>query len=61
MPITTSSLTKGECRLLVEKITVKILVGSSRHLSYAGRVDLINTVQFGMFNFGLKYSSSHRR
>ena len=51
MPITASRLTKGECGLLVEMITAKILVWSSRHLSYAGRLVLINTVLFGMFNF----------
>jgi len=51
MPITGSRLTKGEYRLLVEKITAKILVWSSRHLSYARRLVLINTVLFGMFNF----------
>jgi len=50
MPITANRLTKGECRLLVEKITAKILVWSSRHLSYVGRLVLINTVLFGMFN-----------
>ena len=50
-PITSSRLSKGECNTLVAKITAKILVWTSRHLSYAGRLVLVNTVLFGMFIF----------
>ena len=51
LPITASRLSKGECTTLVEKITARILVWTSRHISYAGRLVLVNTVLFGMFNF----------
>ena len=51
LPITASRLTKGECRILVDKITAKILAWTSRHITYAGRLVLVNTVLFGMFNF----------
>ena len=51
LPITASRLSKGECRLLVEKITAKILTSISRHISYARRVILINSILFGMYNF----------
>ena len=54
LPIIASRLSKGECRLLVEKITAKILIWGSRHISYAGRVILINSVLFGMYNFWAK-------
>ena len=40
-----------ECKTLVEKISAKITTWSSRHISYAGRVVLINTILFDMFNF----------
>ena len=51
LPINASRLTKGECILLVEKITAKALIWASRHLYYVGRMVLINSVLFGMFNF----------
>ena len=51
MPITASRLTNGEYNILAEKITTKIKVWASRHISYAGRLVLVNTVLFGMFNF----------
>ena len=40
-----------ECRILVEKITTKITTWASRHLSYAGRLVLVNSVLLGLFNF----------
>ena len=49
--ITASRLTKGECRLFLEKIIAKIRVWASRHISYVGRLVLINTVLFGLFSF----------
>ena len=51
LPITASRLSKAECRVLVEKRTAKILKWGSRHISYAGRVILINSVLFGMYTF----------
>ena len=54
LPITASKLSKRECSLLVEKITGKMRTWVSRHISYAGRVVLINSVLFGMFNFWAK-------
>ena len=38
----------------MEKITGKMRTWASRHISYAGRVVLINSVLFGMFNFWAK-------
>ena len=35
----------------MEKISTRIITWSSRHISYAGRVVLINTVLFGMLNY----------
>ena len=51
MPIIASRLTKGECSMSAKKITAKIQVWASRHISYTGRLVLVNTVLFGMFNF----------
>ena len=51
VPIVSSRLTKIECNELVEKITARIHTWSTRHISYAGRMVLINTVLFGIFNF----------
>ena len=51
LPITSSRLSKGECSTLVTKITAKIGVWASRHLSYAGRLVLVNSMLFGMFSF----------
>jgi len=51
VPITSSRLTKVACRNLVEKITVRMKIWATKSLSYAGRVMLINTVVFGMFNY----------
>lgn len=51
VPIVSSRLTKIECNELVEKITARIQTWSTRHISYAGRLVLINTVLFGIFNY----------
>ena len=51
MLITASKLSKVECRLLIDKITTKILVWASRYISYASKLVLVNTVLFGMFHF----------
>jgi len=51
VPITSSRLTKVECRNLIEKITTRMKIWATKSLSYVGRVMLINTVVFGMFNY----------
>ena len=51
VPITSSRLTKVECRNLVKKITARMKIWATKSLSYAGRVVLINTEVFGMFNY----------
>jgi len=51
LPITASKLSKVECMTLVERITGKITTWASRHISYAGRLVLVNSVLFGIFNF----------
>ncbi|KAJ8426825.1 hypothetical protein Cgig2_022606 [Carnegiea gigantea] len=48
VPITTSKLTKLECRSLLEKITTRVKTWASRNLSFVGRAVLINNVLFGM-------------
>lgn len=51
VPIVSSRLTKMECRSLLDKMNTQIQVWSSRNISYAGRVILINSVIFGMLNY----------
>ncbi|GAA0142262.1 reverse transcriptase [Lithospermum erythrorhizon] len=51
IPLTTRQLKASDCRMLVEKIKHKIKGWGSKHLSYAGRVVLINFVIFGVCNY----------
>ena len=51
VPITAGRLSKLECSTLVEKITARVHIWSTRNLSFAGRATLINSVIFGMFNY----------
>jgi len=51
IPIIISRLTKIICTSLVEKITARIHVWATRHISYTGRTVLINSVTFGMFTY----------
>ena len=51
VPIIASSLTKVECTGLVEKIMARMKIWATRHISFAGRAKLINSVLFGMFNY----------
>ena len=51
VPIVASKLTKVECAQLVTKITTRIHQWSTRNISYTGRLVLINSVVFGMFNY----------
>ena len=49
--LSSSRLTKIECRTLVDKITMKVKQWSSRSLSFAGRAQLLNSVIFGMYSY----------
>ena len=51
LPVTVSKLSKVECKTLVEKITTRITTWASRHISYVGRLVLVNSVLFAIFNF----------
>ncbi|KAJ8421317.1 LOW QUALITY PROTEIN: hypothetical protein Cgig2_018731 [Carnegiea gigantea] len=50
-PIIASRLTKTECRSLANKIITRVQTWSTRSISFAGRVRLINSVIFGMFSY----------
>lgn len=43
---------KLECHQLSQKITNKIKEMSTRHLSYAGKLQIINSVLFSLHHFG---------
>ncbi|GAA0156357.1 hypothetical protein LIER_13873 [Lithospermum erythrorhizon] len=49
--ISASSLPVNDCRVLVDKIKHKIEGWGSKHLSYTGRVVLINYVICGVYNY----------
>jgi len=51
VPIVANKLTKLECVHLVDKFTAKVHQWAPRNISYAGRLVLINSVLFGMFNY----------
>lgn len=51
VPITSGRLTKLQCSVLVDKITARLTTWASRHLSFAGRAALVNSVLFGIFNY----------
>ncbi|XP_021845586.2 uncharacterized protein [Spinacia oleracea] len=44
VPISSKKLKASDCDLLVEKMVAKIKVWSSRHISFAGRMQLVNSV-----------------
>ena len=48
VPLISSKLTKGNCADLIKKIGARILSWNSKFLSYAGRVQLIQTVLYGI-------------
>ena len=48
MPLSASKLTKSDCQILIEKIIAKIQSWARKRLSYAGRVQLLNSVLIGM-------------
>ena len=51
VPITASRLSKLECGTLMEKIVGKIRLWATKSISFAGKVQLLNSVIFGMFNY----------
>ena len=51
VPLTSNRLTKIESRALVDKITRKVQLWSSRSLSFTGRAQLIDVVLSGMFTY----------
>ena len=46
--LVTSQLTKADCNALVNRITARISHWSVRYLSYAGRLQLVQFVLFGI-------------
>ncbi|XP_021747410.1 uncharacterized protein LOC110713262 [Chenopodium quinoa] len=48
VPLSSKKLTINQCRPLVEKVTARITSWTARHLSYAGRIQLVKGVLFGI-------------
>lgn len=53
IPVTRKRLSNSECTSLVEKICSHIRHWSVHYLSYAGRIQLINSILFGITNYWL--------
>ncbi|KAL4354455.1 hypothetical protein GQ457_06G034820 [Hibiscus cannabinus] len=51
IPLVTRRLTEKDCDVLLEKVKARLGQWSSRKLSYAGRLQLINAVIFSIVNF----------
>ena len=51
VPLSTKKLTIAQCLPLVENITQRVRCWSARMLSYAGRLQLIKSVVFGMQSY----------
>ena len=51
VPLSTKKLSVSQCLLLVEKFTAKLHCWSAKLLSYAGRLQLIKSVLFGMQSY----------
>ncbi|XP_060212170.1 uncharacterized protein LOC132639766 [Lycium barbarum] len=51
LPLSPKKWNKLECHQLCQKITEKIRTVSTRHLSYAGKLQIINSVFFSLHNF----------
>lgn len=51
LPLTTKSMTRNDYESFIDKIKTCILSWTSRSLSYAGRLQLINTVIVSITNF----------
>ena len=48
IPLVSSRLTQADCNALVNRITARIYHWSVRYLSYAGCLQLVNSVLFGI-------------
>lgn len=48
MPLISSKLSAADCRILVEKITSRIDSWTSKKLSFAGRLQLLVSVLYGL-------------
>jgi len=53
VPITTKRLSAIDCEMLVQKMIMKVKVWGTRNLSYAGRVQLVNSVLLHMNTYWL--------
>ncbi|XP_059294629.1 uncharacterized protein LOC132047628 [Lycium ferocissimum] len=51
LPLSHKKWSKMQCHQLCLKITEKIRASATRHLSYAGRIPVINSVLFSLYNF----------
>lgn len=51
LPLTTKKMTKVDYEPLVDKIRTRLMSWTCRHLSYAGRLQLINSVIMSISNF----------
>ncbi|XP_019266923.1 PREDICTED: uncharacterized protein LOC109244316 [Nicotiana attenuata] len=51
LPLTSKKWSKVECHQLLDKITTNIQTGYAKLLSYAGRLQVINSVLFAVYNF----------
>ena len=51
IPITTSRLSKLECRILLDKIMGKLKIWSTKSISFTGRAQLLNSIIFDMYNY----------
>ncbi|XP_060216727.1 uncharacterized protein LOC132644165 [Lycium barbarum] len=51
LPLSPKKWNKLECNQLCQKITEKIRAVSTRHLSYAGKLHIINSILFSLQNF----------
>ena len=51
VPLITTKLKKGDCSDLIQKISSRILAWTSKFLSYAGRIQLIQSVIAGIQNY----------
>lgn len=51
LPLSPKKWRKLDCHVLMEKITQRIRVSYSKHLSYTGRLQVINAVSFSIHSF----------
>lgn len=51
VPILAKRISQMDCKVLMDKIAVRIKSWGTRHLSYAGRVQLVNSVLLHIHNY----------